>query len=177
MEDSKEVANKLAKVGSIAAGFADASKGTATEADITEKFSSFGPDVLNAAQQWLKDPELKDAPPAFRRFLIFDYITNGSDVIAAASNPDNLLINADASINVIFGDNPEIVAWAESQMSKSVDTTQYTEIGDFQVSVHPMIPPETKAKKCISCHASGEVGRPYPEGQKVLGYTFIAIPK
>jgi len=170
-------ADMLARAGSVAAGFAAVSAGKPDDALIEEKFNQFGSKVLSMAKKWAADADLKDSPPAFRRFLLFDYLTQGTDIIAAATNPDSLIINTDASVEAVFGDYPQIVSWANKKMDEAVTVPEYTELGDFHVSVHPMVPPEAKAVSCIACHASDEVGRPYPEGHKVLGYTFIAIPK
>lgn len=172
-----ERAAKLAKLGGIAAGFSEVSNGTATDELIAAKFSGFDDKVMAAVNLWAKDPELAEAPPAFRRFLLFDYLTQGTDVIAAASNPPELLINADASVDTVFSDLPDVQAWAHGKMKAVVDTPETAQFGDYFVGVYPMIPPEEKAAGCVACHASAEVGRPYPAGQKVLGYTFIAIPK
>ena len=170
-------AEKYNKIGSIAAGFADISNGKATEKDINTKFEEFGPDVFELVSQWSKDEELKGAAPAFRRFLLFDYLTKGSDIIAAATNPPELLINVDAGIDAILADFPEAMAWGQKQMKDVIEEPAHAEFDNVQVSVFPMIPHSTKAANCIACHASPEVGRPYPEGQKVLGYTVVAQPK
>lgn len=176
-EDYSARAGLLAEAGSVAAGFAAVSTGKHDDALVEEKFGKFGPDVLSMAKKWAADADLKDSPPAFRRFLLFDYLTRGTDIIAAATNPESLIINTDASVEAVFGDHPQIVEWANKKMDEVVTTSESADLENYHVSVHPMIPPEAKAANCIACHASAEVDRPYPDGHKVLGYTFIAIPK
>jgi len=169
-------ADLINKAGSMAAGFAEVSNGKATDAMVEEKFSALGDNILNIAKKWAKDPELEEAPPAFRRFLFFDYMTKGTNIIAGASNPESLLINGDASVEVLF-DDPEVIAAANKAMSENITEPRHEDLGQYALSIYPMIPAEEKAQKCIACHASEAVGRPYPESQKVLGYTFVAVPK
>lgn len=171
-----KASSRLAKLGSIAAGFNEVSAGTSTPDLVREKFAEFDSDVVEIVLRWSTDEELIDAPPAFRRFLMFEYITEGTDMIAAASNPDELLINLDASVEIVFEDHPEIIDWAQQQMKNDNGDPQHTLLAGHSVSVYPMVPNADKADSCIACHASDEVGRPYPKGKKVLGYTFVAMP-
>ena len=172
----QERAEEYNRIGAIAAGLSNASNGTATESDIKSKFETFGPEVLEIALRWSKDEELQGAAPAFRRFLFFDYLTKGSDITVGASNPKDLLINLDAGVDVLLADFPKAIAWGNKQMADAIEEPTHAVFEGVKVSIFPMIPHSSKAGNCIACHASPEVSRPYPEGQKVLGYTFVAQP-
>ena len=172
----QERASEYNRIGAIAAEFSDVTNGTATESDIKSKFETFGSEVLEIALQWSKDDELQGAAPAFRRFLMFDYLTKGSNIIAGASNPKDLLINLDAGIDVLLADFPKAMAWGQKQMADVIEEPAHAVFEGVKVSIFPMIPHSSKAENCIACHASPEVNRPYPKGQKVLGYTLVAQP-
>ena len=174
--DSKAEADLIAKAGGAAAGFAAVSAGPVTPEQVRAHFAGLGDKAVETALQWAQDEELRDAPPAFRRFLYFDYFTKGTDIIAAASNPPELLINTDAAVDYVFED-AAVAAAARAQMAAVIEQPTYHRVCGQQLAAYPMMPAQAKAAKCIECHASTEVGRPYPEGAKVLGYTFVAIPQ
>ena len=174
--DFKTDASALAKAGGVAASMKELAAGPVASAVIEDKFGPFGADVLAAAKKWAADPELRESVPAFRRFLFFDYLTANTQTVAAATNPDQLLINTDASVSAIF-DNAKVAASLKAIVEGGGDQPVFQEVDGFNVAAIPMKPTGDKAKSCMSCHASPEVGKPYPEGSTVLGWTVIAQPK
>lgn len=172
-DEYKARATLLNKAGSLAAGFADASvQGKVDEEMVRAKFAGTSEEIIDAALQWAADPELIDAPPAFRRYLLFDYITKGSDVVVGASNPSKLVVNMDASVEALF-ENQAIIDAANKAMTEQIRSPRHATIDGFYFSAFPMVKVGDSGKKCIACHASDEVGRPYPLGAEVLGYTFV----
>ena len=174
-ESLKQEADAIAKAGSIAANYAELSKGNVPLNAVLARFSGMDTEVHNAVKLWSQDPELRGSPPAFRRFLFFDYLSQRKTIIAAASNPDELLINGDAAVEVVFEDTALAMA-AKKMMEDKIDQNKHVKVGNYLLGGYPMIPSKEKAAKCIACHASTEVGVPYPQNAKILGYTFIALP-
>ena len=107
IDELEQRARLVAGAGGAAAGFAEVAKGAVDSAEVESRFATFGDEALRAATEWARDEELRDAPPAFRRFLYFEYLTQGTDIVAAASNPDNLLINRDSAVSSIFENSSE----------------------------------------------------------------------
>jgi len=174
-ESLKLEADAIAKAGSVAAAYAELSAADLPEEAVIARFEGLGEEVQKAAILWSRDPELRDSPPAFRRFLFFDYLSQGRKVVAAASNPDDLLINADAAVDAVF-DDPALVMASRKMMEDKINQAKHVRVGDYLLGGYPMIPPAEKAAGCIACHASAEVDIPYPENAKILGYTFVALP-
>ncbi|MEM7206292.1 MAG: hypothetical protein AAF434_00575 [Pseudomonadota bacterium] len=167
---------RINKAGSIAAGFSEIGKSRVDTADVDDAFSSLGPRIQEVARQWAKDEELRHAPPAFRRFLFFEYLTEGTDIIAGSSNPPDRLINLDADIDNLIP-YAELADIARKQMNNEISEPEFVVVGDQLLATFPMMPPKQGASKCIACHASTEVNRPYPENTRVLGYTFVVQPQ
>ena len=174
--DPKTNATVINKAGSIAAGFSQVGVADVDAALVDEKFSALGPRIQRIARQWAKDEELRNAPPAFRRFLFFEYLTNGTNIVAGSSNPPDRLINIDASVDNLIPDE-EVAEEAKRLMDQTVTEPVFSEVGNYHLATFPMIPSADNASKCIACHASTEVNRPYPPGAHVLGYTFVVQPR
>lgn len=175
LDEMKQTAKVVASSGAAAAGFAAVAKGKVDSIEVASRFAEFGEDAVTAAKLWAQDDELLDAPPAFRRFLYFEYLTKGTDITAAASNPEDLLINMDSSVKNIFSDL-KVADTAKMHMQVQITEPKFEVIGDVLLATFPMVPPAEKAATCIACHASKEVNRPYPPGATVLGYTFVVQP-
>lgn len=58
-------------------------------------------------------------------------------------------------------------------MTEQIRQPRHAVIDGHYFSVFPMVKTGDSGKKCIACHASDSVSRPYPEGAEVLGYTFV----
>ena len=176
VDELKANAVTIFEAGSVAASFAAVAKPAVNPALVDQMFAAFGPEVQAVARLWAQDDELLDAPPAFRRFLFFEYLTGKSPIIAGASNPPDRLINMDASVENLIDDH-RARALATSQMTQTLTEPVFSDLGNYLLASFPMIPAADKRESCITCHASKEVGRPYPTGARVLGYIFVLQPK
>jgi len=165
----------IAKAGSAAAGYAAAAITIATDYGLEERFGKLGEEVLQLSHRWAGDPRLAGAPPATRRYIFFEYLTKNSEIKAAASNHERLLVNPEASVERIFED-PALIEQARANMQQQIDRPTYQQVGSYLLGTFPMIPEGRKAAKCKGCHASPEIGRPYPDAARILGYTFVALP-
>jgi hypothetical protein len=164
------------EAGSIAASFSAVAKSAVEPALIDQAFAALGPEVQAVARLWAEDDELHGAAPAFRRFLFFEYLTANSQTIAGSSNPLDRLINIDSAVENLIDDH-RARALAISQMTQTLTEPVFSDLGNYLLATFPMIPAADKRGGCITCHASKEVGRPYPTGTRVLGYTFVLQPK
>ena len=176
VDELKANAVTIFEAGSVAASFAAVAKSAVNPALVDQMFAAFGPEVQAVARLWAQDDELLGAPPAFRRFLFFEYLTEKSQTIAGASNPPDRLINIDAAVENLIDDH-RARALATSQMTQTLTEPVFSDLGNYLLATFPMIPAADKRESCITCHASKEVGRPYPTGARVLGYIFVLQPK
>jgi len=173
-EDKIDLMNRIVKAGSIAAKFKELAAGNVPEAEVKKRFEFLGDDILKPAIKWSKDNQLINSVPAFRRYLLFYYISQNTDVMTTATNPEGLRLNADSAAEFVF-DSAAMISWINASMDEAPVTPKHTVIENHLMGVYPMIPSSKEAAQgCIECHAKLQV--PYPDGAKVLGYTVVAIP-
>lgn len=166
--------DNLVKAGRVAAQFSEVVNGNVTPELVKERFHGLGEDVIQAALIWSKDKMLRGSVPAFKTYLLFYYVTDSTDMIAAFTNIEKYRLNNDASLEFIF-DNQNIIYWLDMQMKSQVVQPKFTSIDGYFVGVYPIIPESKAAKqKCIDCHKN--LQRPYDKDTKVFGYTVAATP-
>ncbi len=172
-----EQASAYNDAGKVALGFKELAKNPVSADRVSEKFAKHGQAIETIAQQWAQDEKLRNSKPPYRRYLFYDYITKGSDIMAVATNPKGLVINPNAGVEKVFQGHDKIIEFVNANMVQTLNEPTSKTIDNYFVVVFPMVINNEQSRKCASCHASEKINKPYPENSQVFGYTVVAIPK